>query len=208
MEAKGILVRVLMSVPLLIMACNDSVNNRIGLQLYEGFDVRLADTVKRAIEDVYGFEVQVRSSKPIPESAYINTKSPRYRADSLIRILSRNRPTDMDYLMGLTHKDISTTKTVEGKVKQPAYKYADWGIFGLGFRPGPTSVVSTYRLQHQDHAIFLERLKKVSVHELGHNLGLSHCNTSQCVMQDAAESIRTIDELRLQLCKHCRQIVR
>lgn len=50
----------------------------------------------------------------------------------------------------------------------------------------------------------MERLKKVTMHELGHNLGLPHCPNKHCFMQDAAETIKTIDGVELNLCEECR----
>ena len=40
----------------------------------------------------------------------MNIKSPRYRADSILRILKREKPDSIDYLIGILNKDISTTK--------------------------------------------------------------------------------------------------
>ena len=54
----------------------------------------------------------------------------RYRADSLIRYLGRFGSADT-ILIGLTNKDISTTK---GQIR-------DWGIMGLGYCPGTSCVV-------------------------------------------------------------------
>lgn len=43
-------------------------------------------------------------------------------------------------------------------------------------------------------AKYIERIKKICIHELGHNLGLKHCEFHEkCVMRDAAETIKTID---------------
>lgn len=45
-------------------------------------------------------------------------------------------PDSLDYIIGLTDKDISTTKKANGKMLEPASKYKDLGIMGLGFCPG------------------------------------------------------------------------
>ena len=51
----------------------------------------------------------------------------------------------------------------------------------------------------------IERFKKICIHELGHNLGLHHCeNYDKCVMRDAAETIKTIDHVDLMLCDKCK----
>lgn len=143
---------------------------------------------------------------PIPDRAFTQIKSPRYRADSLIRILRHHKPDSLNYIIGLTKKDISVTKKDKnGNIKQPESKYADWGILGLGFRPGVSCIVSTFRLYHSDERKFIDRLKKVSLHELGHNLGLDHCPSEDCLMRDAAESVKTVDFVKLSLCDKCKK---
>ena len=58
-------------------------------------------------------------------------------------------------------------------------------------------------LENKNRKIFFERIKKVCVHELGHNFGLPHCPTITCVMEDAKETIKTIDNEELRLCEKC-----
>jgi archaemetzincin len=50
-------------------------------------------------------------------------------------------------------------------------------------------------------------MQKVAVHEVGHNRGLRHCSTRLCVMNDAAETVRTIDRVGLLLCEKCHERV-
>ena len=94
-------------------------------------------------------------------------------------------------------------KDNNGKIKSPTYKYADWGIMGLAYCPGNSCIVSTFRIKHPDKQKHFTRLKKVAVHEFGHNLGLPHCPDKSCVMTDAVESVATIDNAQLALCKAC-----
>lgn len=178
----------------------------IGLQPFEGFEKALMDSISVALKSIYGYHVVMLDEQPLPPNAFVRIKTPRYRADSLLRHLLRIKPDSIDYIMGLTTKDISTTKKDQhGHIKQPESKYRDWGIFGLGYLPGNSCVISTYRIYDSDYAKFIDRLNKVCVHELGHNLGLSHCETEGCVMQDAAETIRTTDAINLDLCSRCKR---
>lgn len=189
-----------------LSACSNPKEKHVGLQLYDSFDKTLADTVANTLKHIYGFEVTVLEPIAIPQSTFTQVKSPRYRADKLIKILKTNKPDSLDYLMGLIEKDISTTKRDKnGKVKKPLSRYQDWGIFGLGYRPGVSSIVSIYRFRNTSKFQFTERLKKICTHELGHNLGLKHCPNKKCVMTDAAESIKTIDQVNLSLCKFCQK---
>lgn len=69
---------------------------------------------------------------------------------------------------------------------------------GLGYCPGSSSVVSTFRLNPEKIA---EQLLKTSLHELGHTQGLEHCETDNCFMRDA-EGRNITDQLH-QFCTHC-----
>ncbi|MBD81558.1 MAG: hypothetical protein CL840_21750 [Crocinitomicaceae bacterium] len=188
-----------------LLSCNQIQVNKIAIQPYGNFNSAIVDTVKSTLEQVYGVEVVVLAPSDLPQSAFINIKSPRYRADSLIQILRREKPDSVDCVIGLTNLDISTTKTDQwGNIKEPESKYGDWGVFGLGYRPGASCVVSTHRIQNSDYKLFISRFKKICMHEIGHNLGLKHCTDGKtCVMRDAAEKISTVDGVELELCETC-----
>lgn len=188
----------------LLFSCESNKEEHLGLQLYGSFNPNLADSISSTIKEVYGFKVSILAPIEIPQSSFINQKSPRYRADKLIKILKENIPDSLNYIMALTTKDISTTKRDKyGNIQSPASKYEDWGIFGLAYCPGKSSIVSSYRYQNTQAQKFLERLRKICTHELGHNLGLNHCPDKNCVMTDAAETINTIDNVKLELCPEC-----
>jgi archaemetzincin len=177
----------------------------IGIQPFKGFDKKLADTLSKTIKQVYGFNVIILPEKELPKNAFINVKSPRYRADTLLKYLEKNKTASLNCVIGLTAKDISsTTYDEKGNIKQPEFKYKDWGIFGLGYCPGPCCIVSTFRLTNTTKENFILRFKKVCIHELGHNLGLPHCPTPGCVMGDACETIKTVDNEKLELCPRCK----
>lgn len=190
---------------LFILASCVPKEKRIGFQPYGEFDKALIDTVVNALASTYGYEIIILPKRKIPKNAFVNIKSPRYRADSLLIDLKVNKPDSIDIVLGLINKDISTTKRdATGNVKKPESKYFDWGIYGLGYRPGPSCIVSTYRLNTTNKKLFFSRLKKICIHEVGHNLGLPHCTTNKCVMQDAVETIKTVDNESDKLCAECR----
>lgn len=175
----------------------------VGIQPYDNISDKTCLELKKKIKSYYGFHVLILPKKTIPKRFYTNIKSPRYRADSIIKHLKNIKPNSTDYLLGVTTKDISTTKKDPwGNIKKPEFKYKDWGVFGLGYRPGPSCVISKYRLGNGIQA--KDRLHKIALHELGHNLGLKHCPNKGCCMQDAAEKISTIDHVKENLCKKCK----
>jgi archaemetzincin len=170
---------------------------------------QVVDSVQAFLGKAYGIAPQIITPVALPKHAFVTTKTPRYRADSLLVYLNEIRKCEeADFAFGITAVDISTTKRNKGgSIKEPHYKYADWGIMGLAYRPGRAAIVSTFRLNTNHHS-FYTRLQKVSIHELGHNLGLPHCQNIQCVMTDAAESVKTIDHCLATFCTRCRQVLR
>ena len=162
------------------------------------------DAIKKALEKEYSVKVVLNKAVQLPEHCFINEKSPRYRADKLIFFL-KNEYKTKEYKAGYTTVDISTTKKdAFGKTLKPISRYGDWGVFGLGYKPGKACVVSTFRMKNKGEKILKERLAKVFVHEIGHNMGLPHCVNTQCVMTDAAESIKTIDWVSGDICERCK----
>ena len=159
-----------------------------------------------AIESFYHIKTTILAEIEFPKLAFINIKSPRYRADSIIKFQDRNFPKDIDFVLGLTNKDVSITKhDADGTTKKPIRKYNDFGVMGLAYCPGESAVVSTFRLKNKNKSLELERFKKVVIHEFGHNLGLPHCINKNCVMTSAAEKIATIDNEKMQLCPNCKK---
>jgi archaemetzincin len=194
---------------LLVLGCKDITlysckKNVVSIQPYASFPKSKTDTIAIVIHQFYGIKTIILPNKPHANSTFINVKSPRYRADKIIKLQKDELADSLDYIIGLTEKDISTSKKVNGKIKEPTHKYQDWGIMGLAYCPGKSCVVSTYRIQHKNKAVHFMRIKKVTVHEFGHNLGLPHCPDKKCVMTDAVESVATIDNAQLKLCENCK----
>ncbi len=152
--------------------------------------------------------VHVAQRIELPASAYTAIRSPRYRADSLISWLRMIKPDRIDLIIGLTAQDISITKyDAAGRLKEPASKYRDFGIFGLGYIGGPSCVVSMRRLGNGKSVRFFDRLQKIAVHEVGHNRSLPHCTDTTCVMCDAVERIASIDAAGQSFCAACTSLL-
>jgi archaemetzincin len=151
-------------------------------------DQQLQYVVKKLRAIIPGIRVTPR--KALPSHAYYKPRN-RYRADTLINWL-RIHTGENEVTIGLTSKDISTTK---GKV-------ADFGIMGLGYRPGKSCVASSFRLTKSNKN---EELFKVSIHELGHTQGLDHCPVKTCFMRDAEGSNPTGEEK--EFCADCKRVL-
>ena len=84
-------------------------------------------------------------------------------------------------------------------------------VFGEAQMNGPCAVVSTFRLRQEfyglpaDSELLQSRLIKESVHELGHTLGIEHCEDYNCVMAPS-HAVEWIDLKRSAFCESCRAI--
>ena len=180
----------------------------VGIQPYEKFSIEDAKLISFVIDSFYRLETKVLPAIKLPETAFTKIKSQRYRADSIIKIQNQNIPKNVYYVLGLTNEDISVTKNDKnGQIMEPKWKYCDFGIMGLAYRPGKSAIVSKFRIKSKSHKTEMTRLRKVAIHEFGHNLGLPHCPDKRCVMTSAAEKLTTIDNEKLALCNKCKKII-
>ncbi|WP_276877491.1 Zn-dependent protease [Chryseobacterium joostei] len=156
------------------------------IQPFQDIKSENLEKVVAGIKKVYP-NVKVLEAIIFPENTYYKERN-RYRADSIINFLS-GKTKDGFVTIGLTSKDISATK---GKIK-------DFGIMGLGYRPGKACVASMFRLNKENTD---EQFYKIAIHELGHTQGLPHCPEKMCFMRDAEGKNPTNEET--DFCKKCK----
>jgi archaemetzincin len=152
---------------------------------------REASTVLR---DVYECDVTVHDSQAIPEDAYDESRE-QHRAEEFIDLAKR---------VGAGGKNIAITP------KDLFYHRRNY-VFGLAYLGGSGSVISTYRLrtssdggfsQRSAEEMFSNRVRKEVVHEVGHTLGLEHCEKNHCVM-NFSPTVREVDQKNEALCGSC-----
>lgn len=155
--------------------------------------------IQSAIKKFYGYNsiVLPRVERTEDIMAASNT---RYEAGKILEKYGSK-----EYRLIITEEDIAYPNEQR--------KSKEWGIFGLGDWKGTTCVVSTFRLGKKDgklvsHELLMERLNKIALHEIGHNLGLDHCsNDPHCLMNDANGTIKQVDKERIWFCDRCRKQV-
>lgn len=168
---------------------------RIAIQPIGFGDQEILRYVQQAVASTYRADAILLPSIPLPPHAFTSPRS-RYRADTLLYFLDTTVASKYDKVLGLTNRDISTTKGV----------VADWGVLGLGSLGGRTCVVSTFRMGRNQitTAQFQQRLMAVSIHELGHTFGVPHCPEAGCYMQNANGRVARVDQ-ETHFCPQCRR---
>jgi archaemetzincin len=158
--------------------------------------------IKRAasagLRSVYDCDATLHDARALPEDAYDENRG-QYRAEAFIELAGH---------VGSAEKNIAIT------TEDLFYRRRNY-VFGLAYLSGNGSVVSTYRLQtaadggrldRSEDDVFSERVRKEVVHEIGHTLGLEHCNNETCVM-NFSPTVREVDVKEQYFCDDCRQLV-
>ncbi|NYT04999.1 MAG: archaemetzincin family Zn-dependent metalloprotease [Methanomicrobiales archaeon] len=85
-------------------------------------------------------------------------------------------------------------------------------VFGLARQGINAAVVSTARLangwygrEHRDDDI-IDRVAKEGAHEIGHLIGLDHCDNPECIMF-LPETLDDLDRKKKMLCPQCRKLL-
>jgi archaemetzincin len=132
---------------------------------------------------------------PIPSEAFNNARQ-QYRSDMILSRVHSYADKDkaLDQVLGIVDADIFV----------PRLNF----VFGEAECPGKAALVSLWRLRPEFYGkasnmeLFLERITKEAMHELGHSLGLRHCSNPFCVMY-FSNSIFETDRKQSLFCTKC-----
>ena len=100
------------------------------------------------------------------------------------------------------HQDVRLLGVMDLDLYVPNMNY----VFGEARLPGRVAIISTHRLKETTGIGGAEllpvRIVKEAMHELGHTLGLTHCNNPSCVMYFSS-SLEDTDRKGEDYCEMC-----
>ena len=140
------------------------------------------------------FEAPVRGVDLSPIDFAYDAGRSQYRSIAVLESLSRTCPADALKFLAVTERDLFI----------PVLTF----VYGHAQLGGRVAVISLARLRQEfyglppNREIFLERVHKEALHEVGHTFGLVHCADRSCAMA-LGTNIRQIDGKRSAFCAAC-----
>lgn len=145
------------------------------------------------MDDSFLSTVRTMPQIPVPPESYDAVRN-QYYSTKILKEMLREVPGDAFKILGVTDKDLCI----------PILTY----VFGEAQLGGTAAVVSLARLRQEhygappDRPLLLERLRKESLHELGHTFGLIHCSSRDCVMY-LSNTVVDVDRKGRNFCRSC-----
>lgn len=163
-------------------------------------DVGALRFIQRRLHEVFPqTEVAVLETvMPIPSEAYNTSRLQYHSTHILAKMNDYVKSADAQRVLGVTKADLYV----------PSLNF----VFGEAQCPGRFALVSLFRLKPEFYGepsgnqLFLERALKEAVHEIGHTLGLGHCQNPLCIMF-FSNSIGDTDRKRAKFCENCHLLV-
>lgn len=134
--------------------------------------------------DFFRAEIEILPSAPNPKKSY----SPIRRQYLANFFLDEARMRKGDRVLGIASVDLYA-----GDLNF---------VFGQAEMNRKAAVISICRLASEDDELYLERIVKEAVHELGHTFGLRHCSDKYCVMH-FSNCLADTDIKGRNYCKRC-----
>ncbi len=159
------------------------------------FEKDLLEKVSEAVKGEFRCSMNVKEGH-IDLSEFYDPARRQYNGNNLLKHVDAIPMPESNKTIGLFNVDLFI----------PILTY----IFGQAFLGGRTGIASLYRLNNECYGmkkndkLLLERFQKEVIHELGHTLGLIHCNISSCVMRSSTY-VEDIDQKEHMLCPGCRK---
>lgn len=167
-------------------------------------DRSLMEGLVAPLRKTFNMVVTMKDS-PVPLESFYDPSRSQYNSTEILLWLHRQQPDTPGSALSEGRKVLAV---LGYDLFIPILTY----VFGEAELGGSAAVVSYNRLRNEqyglpaDRHLLLERLRKESIHELGHAFGLVHCRTHECVMHTSTY-VEDIDLKSEHFCGECLQIL-
>lgn len=159
---------------------------------FNNIDREVLEIIAKFVESAFNVGVKFKQGGEVPNS-FVDVLRGQYRAEDVLQ-----------WIYSVWGEEGVLLALVEGDGYAGNLNF----VFGIASPLLKVAVVFTYRLRQWIKAgidpseLFIERLKKEVMHELGHVFGLNHCNNPYCVMF-FSNSILDTDRKSWKYCSVC-----
>jgi archaemetzincin len=166
----------------------------LGLVPLSPVDLKIPQHLSTAIADFLSLPVQILPPNLLPPHTH-NVVRNQYHSTQLLEYLLQEHADESFRVLGITGVDLYI----------PIFTF----VFGEAQLDGKAAIISTFHPQGgasvilPSRSVLLERLLKLSLHELGHTFALPHCRRERCLMNFSA-NLEKLDQKDLEFCGYCR----